>query len=122
MTTTQTLHQFLDAVKADQPISFEQTMQVIEEHYLFTPTSFNNGLDDEIIVNQAGSNSGSCKIFAFARLHGLNQQQTLALFGDYYRKEVLNDPKGSGHANIRTFMKYGWDGIQMPDNPLQLQA
>ncbi len=121
MTTTQTLHQFLTAVQSSQPISFEQTMLIIDEHYHFTPITFKNGLGNEVTVNPAGSNSGSCKIFAFARLHSLNQQQTLELFGDYYHIDVLNDPNGSSHANIRTFIKYGWAGIKMPDNPLQLR-
>ncbi|MEE9423739.1 MAG: HopJ type III effector protein [Methylococcales bacterium] len=121
MTTTQTLHQFIIDVKAIQRVNFDQTMQMIDEHYQFTPIRFENGLDIMIIVNQPGTNSGSCKIFAFARLHGLDEQQTLGLFGDYYHKDVLGNPEGLAHANIRTFMKYGWKGINMPDNPLQLR-
>ena len=120
MTTTQTLHQFLEMIKTGQKVSFEQTMRIIDEHYLFTPTKFENGLGDEIVINQAETNSGSCKIFAFARLHGLDQQQTLELFGDYYHIEVMNDPAGSSHANIRHFKKYGWAGIKMTENPLRL--
>ncbi len=121
MTTTQTLHHFILDVKANQHVSFDQTMQMIDEHYQFTPVKFENGQDLEVIVNQPGTNCGSCKIFAFARLHGLNEQQTLGLFGDYYYKDVLGNPKESTHANIRTFMKYGWKGLNMPDNPLQLR-
>ncbi len=96
-------------------------MQVIDEHYLFTPTAFENGKGVDTVINPAGTNSGSCKIFAFARLHGLTQQQTLQLFGDYYHIDVLKNPDDSSHANIRNFMKYGWEGIQMPDNPIQLR-
>jgi hypothetical protein len=121
MTTAQTLNQFIGFMKTDQPVSFEQTMHIIEKYYQFKPIAFRNGLGDEMIINQAGENSGSCKIFAFARLHSLSQNQTLSLFGDYYYKEVLNDPDGSGHANIRSFMKHGWEGIKMPDNPLKLR-
>jgi hypothetical protein len=121
MTTTQTLNQFLTAVKAAQRVSFEQTMQIIDEHYQFTTTTFENGLGAEMIINQPRANSGSCKIFAFARLHALNELQTLGLFGDYYHKDVLSNPMATGHANIRTFIKYGWKGINMPDNPLQLR-
>jgi len=65
-----------------------------------------------LLVNQAGTNEGSCKIFAFAQLNQLNQQQTLNLFGDYYRLDVLNNPDGTGHQNIRNFMQFGWDGIR----------
>ncbi len=122
MTTTQTLHQFLTLIKAGEVVSFEQTMLIIDEHYSFTPTAFENGQDDGVVVNEAGNNSGSCKIFGFARLHGLNEQQTLALFGDFYHRDVLNDLTGSSHANIRAFMKYGWSGIKMTDNPLTLRG
>lgn len=63
------------------------------------------------LINEAGRNEGSCKISALARLHGLDQSQTLALFGDYYRKDVLENPTGNDHQNIRNFMRDGWDGI-----------
>ncbi|MEE9413463.1 MAG: HopJ type III effector protein [Methylococcales bacterium] len=121
MATTETLHQFINDIKSDQRVSFDQTMLMIDEHYQFDPVRFENGPGTQVIINQPGTNSGSCKIFAFARLHGLNELQTLGLFGDYYNKDVLNNPSGSDHANIRTFIKYGWEGINMPDNPLQLR-
>jgi hypothetical protein len=50
---------------------------------------------------------GSCKIFAFAKLHELDDIQTLNCFGDYYRIDVLQNPENGDHANIRTFMTYG---------------
>ena len=34
----------------------------------------------------------------------------LQLWGQYYR-EVLEDPEGDSHQNIRNFMKYGWEGV-----------
>jgi hypothetical protein len=55
-------------------------------------------------------NEGSCKIFAFALIHQLSEAQTLTLFGDYYH-DVLNNPEGSGHQNIRNFIRDGWRGI-----------
>ncbi|MGH8558319.1 MAG: HopJ type III effector protein [Methylococcales bacterium] len=39
--------------------------------------------------NDAGTNEGSCKIFFFALLHGLEKDKTLKLFGDYYRIDIL---------------------------------
>ena len=33
---------------------------------------------------------------------------------DYYRKDVLEDPDGDSHANIRAFMKGGWDSVKFP--------
>lgn len=121
MTTTQTLQQFLDNIKAGNACSFEETMRIIDEHYHFTPVGFTNGLGEDLVVNTAGTNTGSCKIFAFARLHRLNELFTLELFGDYYHKDVLKDPDGTSHGNIRAFIKHGWGGIKMEDNPLQLR-
>ena len=31
-------------------------------------------------------------------------------FTDY--QEVLNDPEGDSHANIRNFITYGWEGLK----------
>lgn len=90
-----------------ETISFQQTITLIDALYDFTPTAFTNGE----VSNAAGENNGSCKILAFALLHQLSEPQTLALFGDYYSQEVLPDLKGTNHANIRNFMRTGWDGV-----------
>ena len=82
-------------------------MAVIEENYQFSETDFSNGQQN----NKAGKNSGSCKIFAFASLHKLTEPQTLACFGSYYRDDVLQNPEGDDHQNIRQFMLHGWSGI-----------
>ena len=71
-------------------ISFSDTIEVIESNYTFTPTAFSNGN----LTNEAGQNSGSCKVFAFANKVGLTKQETLACFGTYYFDEVLQEPKG----------------------------
>jgi hypothetical protein len=105
------LSSFIEKVKNNENVSFDETLAVITENYHYQATEFNNGLNERLLVNQAGTNEGSCKIFAFAQLNHLNQQQTLNLFGDYYRVDVLNDPHGTGHQNIRNFMQFGWDGI-----------
>lgn len=89
-------------------LGFDDTMAVIESLYLFTPTIFQNGE----LLNEAGKNNGSCKLFSFARLHGLSKQQTLNCFGAYYRDDVLKHPDGTDHQNIRNFIKTGWDGIE----------
>lgn len=90
-----------------QEITFAETIAVIEASYNFTPTAFENGL----LHNAAGENSGSCKIFSFAELQKLSEEATLSCFGAYYREDVLGDPEGNNHQNIRNFMKSGWDGI-----------
>lgn len=95
-------------------ISFQQTITLIDALYEFTPTAFQNGEQS----NAAGENNGSCKILAFALLHQLSEPQTLQLFGDFYRLEVLPDVKGTNHGNIRNFMRTGWDGIEFHGTPL----
>jgi hypothetical protein len=90
-----------------ESIQFADIISHIAQHYDYSPTRFTNGE----VVNEAGKNEGSCKIFAFARLQGLGEMDTLALFGQYYRDDVLKHPSGNDHANIRTFMQHGWKGI-----------
>lgn len=110
---------FLEKLKqAPNDISFAETIAVIEENYDFTPTSFYNGTQH----NDAGENSGSCKIFAFAQLQNLLQPETLACFGAYYFEEVLGDPEGTNHQNIRDFIKTGWHGIQFEGEALVLKS
>ena len=88
-------------------IEFTETMAVIADNYDYTPSAFTNG-DTQ---NEAGTNEGSCKLLAFANLQGLTEEQTLALFGHYYRDDVLGNPNGSDHGNIRNFMRSGWSGV-----------
>ncbi len=97
-----------------ESITFSDTMAVIEANYEFTPTAFSNG-DTE---NAADTNNGSCKIFAFGLLNNLDEAHTLACFGDYYRKDVLENPEGSDHQNIRNFIKLGWAGIEFSGEAL----
>lgn len=109
------LNKFLAALKKNpRKNSFLKTIDVIGEHYDFIPTAFNNGS----LENKAGENNGSCKIFAFAQLHDLTEEETLACFGDYYFEEVLKNPEGTDHPNIRNFMKAGWEGIHFKGTAL----
>ena len=105
------LASFLEKIHNNIPVSFDETIAVITKNYHYQATEFSNGLNEDTLINKAGTNEGSCKIFSFAKIHQLDQQQTLNLFGDYYRLDVLKDPQGAGHQNIRNFMKYGWAGI-----------
>lgn len=112
------LNTFLQKLKnTPDSIAFNDTMAVIEANYGFTPAAFKNGE----LMNEQGQNSGSCKLFAFAQLQGLSPQQTLACFGAYYRDDVLKNPAGTDHQNIRNFMKTGWAGIKFDNNPLMLK-
>lgn len=91
-----------------ETILFPEVIEYIDSKYDFTPTRFTNGNT----VNEANQNNGSCKIFFFAKIQGLTPEQTLHLFGDFYRVDVLQNPEGTDHQNIRNFMKSGWEGIQ----------
>ena len=110
-----TLNELLAIIdtQADK-LDFSEVIEVIDTNYDFTPAGFRNG----DLLNQAGENSGSCKIFAFAQLHGFTQLQTLQCFGDYYRVDVLQHPEGDNHSNIRQFIKTGWAGIHFDNLPL----
>jgi hypothetical protein len=96
-------------------IEFSETMTVIDENYDFTPTAFKNG----VVQNKAGENSGSCKLFAFAKLQGFTKEETLACFGKFYFEDVLKDPNGTGHQNIRNFMKTGFNELVFDGIPLK---
>lgn len=113
-----TLEQFKQKLKnTPGSIEFSETMAVIESNYNFTPSAFKNGE----LQNNAGENSGSCKLFAFAKLQGFINNETLACFGKFYFDDVLKDPNGTGHQNIRNFMKTGFDGLVFELEPLKLK-
>lgn len=113
--SSSTLHQFLQQL-SDEPtaITFNQTMTLIDSLFDFTPTAFKNG-DQQ---NAAGQNNGSCKLFAFAQQQALSVEATLACFGDFYRKDVLENPQGDDHQNIRNFIRHGWSGIEFTQHAL----
>lgn len=100
-----------------EAIAFTDTIATVEENYIFTPIAFQNGIQH----NAAGENSGSCKLFAFAKLQNLSQEETLACFGAYYFEDVLKNPAGTDHQNIRNFMIHSWDGIKFEGEALKLK-
>ena len=110
-----TLDSFLKKLnETPQEVAFTDIMAVVEAIYDFTPTAFQNG----DLRNEAGQNSGSCKLFSLAKLQNFSVEQTLACFGDFYRKDVLENPEATNHQNIRNFMKTGWDGISFEGQAL----
>ncbi|WP_339707985.1 HopJ type III effector protein [uncultured Kriegella sp.] len=96
-------------------VEFSETMAVIDENYTFEPTAFTNGS----LRNESGQNTGSCKLFAFAKKQALTKEETLACFGSYYFDDVLKNPDGTGHQNIRNFMKAGFEELTFEKNPLE---
>ncbi|MDO5651658.1 MAG: HopJ type III effector protein [Moraxella sp.] len=113
MTTQTDVSALLNAISLGK-LNFQDVLSFIHDHYHYTPVAFDNGE----LHNAAGENEGSAKIFAFAKLHGLNQIDTLALFAEHYQA-VLANPEGNDHANIRNFMHYGWLALNMPTPALQ---
>jgi HopJ type III effector protein len=99
-------------------VEFDDVIDTIDEYFEYTPTHFTNGQGHDVVMNQAGSNEGSCKIFAFATTEGLNEAETLVCFGKYYREDVLQNPDATDHANIRTFMRHGWKGVRFEQSAL----
>jgi len=87
-------------------LTFEQVMEMIDAHYESGLIEFKNG----DIVNKPGENEGSAKLLSYAALSGMDKDTTLKLWGQHYR-DVLKDPEGNSHQNIRNFMKYGWEGV-----------
>lgn len=113
------LELFLNRLETQpKTVEFPDVIELINSKYTYIPTAFRN---DEI-HNEAGQNTGSCKIFAFARLHELSEEQTLALFGAFYRADVLKTPDGDSHPNIRQFIKTGWAGIEFDGVPLRAKS
>ena len=100
-------------------VDFTDVIHAIDKAYTYTATRFHNGSGSAEVTNEAGSNEGSCKIFAFAKLNNLTLRQTLACFGKYYHEDVLGHPDGHDHANIRNFMVHGWKGIRFEGKALQ---
>ena len=106
------LDEFIARIKSSpEDTEFQDVINIIDKHYHYTPTRFTNGPEDNGVINAAGENEGSCKIFSFAKINGLTLEQTLNCFGQYYRDDVLKHPEGSDHQNIRTFIKYGWEHV-----------
>ena len=113
-----TIQNFIQKLKTTpSQITFVETMQVIEDNYNYTPTAFTNGA----IKNNAGENSGSCKLFAFAIHQQFTKEETLSCFGEHYQS-VLNDISGTSHQNIRNFMKTGFETLSFKNKTLELKV
>lgn len=104
--TTQTWPTLLDDLRA-QNAAFSTVIAWINQHYNYTPCAFRNGAAN----NAAGENEGACRVFAFAKLNDLSEQDTLLCFAEHYAS-VLATPNGSDHANIRAFLNTGWAGVR----------
>lgn len=112
MLSTQTL---IEKIKqTPENVQFKEVIDVIEREYDFTPVAFTNG-EQQNAINE---NNGSCKIFSFASIHQLTDAETLHLFGNFYRVDVLENLDATDHQNIRQFIKNGWSGIAFTSTAL----
>lgn len=106
---------FISKLKSTpKEVTFDESMALIEAQCEYLPNSF--VVDD--LTSKKGENEGSNKIFSFARLTGLASEPievTLAMFGDYYFKDVLGNTSGDDHPNIRGALKLGWNGVRFPN-------
>lgn len=105
--------QSLLAQLKDGSAKFADVLAFIEARYQHTPTAFQNGAQ----FNAATENQGSAKVLTFAKLEGLNQQDTLSLFAEHYAS-VLATPEATDHQNIRQFMQNGWKGVKFEGEAL----
>jgi hypothetical protein len=113
------LQDFLEKLRAEpELIQFSETIDTIESNYGYIPTNFTNGNQ----LNKAGENVGSCKILAFAYINNLTMSETLNCFGHYFREDVISNPAGNDHQNIRQFILDGFDGLKFDVLPLQFKS
>jgi hypothetical protein len=93
---------------------FNDTLALVDRFFEYHPTSFDNGP----LHNSAGENAGSCRVFSLAQFCNLTEADALKLFAEHYR-QVLDDPAGESHGNIRQFMGTGWSGIRFEGQALR---
>jgi hypothetical protein len=91
----------------ENKIQFAEVIAFIEAEYNHTPAAFKNG----DTFNEFTQNQGSAKVFAYAQLNNLSEEDTLLLFAEHYQSVLIN-PEGEDHQNIRQFIKNGWNGIK----------
>ncbi len=71
--------------------------------------------------NTRGQNLGSLTILGFAKASGITDvSQILPMFGEAY-DEVLTDPEGDGHKNIRAFIQCGMEGVKFEGDGISLK-
>lgn len=106
------LQALLSALQAELA-DFEDTLRVIDEHFLFNPTAFS--IDQH--HNAAHENQGACRVLALAAWGQLSVDDVLLLFGRHARA-VLAHPEGTDHRNIRALLAHGMDAVAFEHFPL----
>lgn len=93
---------------------FAETLEFIGNHYHYSPSAFSNGE----LQNASGQNEGACRLIGLALLENLSLEETLLAFGEHYRN-VLANPQGTDHGNIRALINTGLAGVRFDRLPLQ---
>lgn len=99
-----------------QELNFKDVLAYIDAHFVYQPSSFQNGTQ----FNTADENQGSARVLYLGRMSGLSVEDTLKLFAEHYRS-VLADPEGTDHQNIRQFMQQGWAAVRFDREVLRLK-
>lgn len=113
MTVNEAIRIHLSSVSAGHAV-FDDTLALIDQYFEYQPAGFHNGP----LHSNAGENAGSCRVFALGQHCNLNEADTLNLFAQHYQ-QVLGDPAGDSHGNIRQFISTGWSGIRFDQQPLR---
>lgn len=100
------VNQLLLKLEADE-IQFADVLAHIDSQYTHTSTAFKNGNQ----YNAGTENQGSARVLFYAHLNNLSKEETLSLFAEHYQN-VLDNPDGTNHQNIRQFMQNGWEGVE----------
>lgn len=108
---------YLKAIKAKEFVAFNEFIALIEKEYNFVNTEFING----DMNNRENENQGSAKVFCFALMHKLSKEQTLKCFGEHYDSVLNSKNEQKTHLNIRNFIKFGFDGLQINSKALSLK-
>ena len=72
----------------NKSLDFASVLAIIDSYYDYRPTEFVNGE----VHNAAGENEGSAKVFGFALLNHLTQQDTLKLFAEHLSLIHISEP------------------------------
>lgn len=110
-----TLQDFKDKLtNTPDKLDFKDTISTIEANYSFKASAFKNG----DLENSNTQNLGSSKVFSFAIKQNFTKEQTLSCFAQYYFIDVLENPNGTDHQNIRNFINTGFEGLVFENETL----
>lgn len=94
-------------------VEFKDVLTHIDDLYLYSPSSFKNGLQN----NSENENQGSARVLFYAKINNLSKEEALELFAEHYTA-VLSNPAGTDHQNIRQFQSSGWDSVHFDNDVL----